>query len=101
MISSAKPRKAVLHPSEVLLLAATMTPETWGTSPAEVELARQMEETTREMGIPLYLLGWPDGVRVAITTVLPPETAAWAAGIVKAYMSRARGQCGVCRSSQL
>lgn len=91
----------ILHPTEVLRQAVAMTPETWGTSSAEIELAREMEETTRQMGIPLYLLGWPDGVRVALTTILSPETAAWATAIVKAYTSRVRGRGGVCRSSQL
>ena len=78
-----------------------MTPDAWGASPAEIEGARNMEEIAREMGIPLYLLGWPDGVRVVLTTLLPPGAAAWEKGIVKAYISRARGRCGIWRSSQL
>ena len=100
-LTTVTPLKVGLHPTEVLSQFIVMTPEAWGTSPAEVALAHKMEATTREMGIPLYLLGWPDGVRVAVTTVLPPEIAAWAKGIVKAYMARANGQCGLVRSSRL
>src|SRR6266540_4481328 len=101
MSSATKLRKVALHPAQVLRQFAVMTPESWGNSPEEVELARRMHDATREMGIPLYLLGWPDGVRVAVTTILPPETAAWATGILKAYIARVQGKCGLCWSSQL
>lgn len=91
----------VLHPAEVLRRSAILSPETWGTSPAEVERAYKMLETAHDMSIPLYLVGWPDGVRIAVTSLLPPGTAAWAQGIVRGYMAYVRGMRGIQRSSQL
>ena len=101
MSNSAEPRKATLHPAEVLRQAAILSPESWGASPAEVEQAYKMLETAHDMGIPLYLVGWPDGVRIAVTTLLPPGTAAWGQGIVKGYMAYVSGMRGIHRSSQL
>jgi hypothetical protein len=101
MTRTIEPLKVVLHPTEVLRQVEIMTPDTWGTSPAEVEGAWKIDEVARKMGVPLYLLGWPDGVRVALTTLLPPGITAWKRGIVKAYLARARGKCGTARSSEL
>ena len=101
MRNSAPPRKVVLHPAEVLRQAAVLSPESWGASPAEVERAYKMLVKAHEIGIPLYLVGWPDGVRIALTTLLPPDTAAWAQGIVKGYKAYVRGMRGIHRSSQV
>jgi hypothetical protein len=69
-----------------------LEPEVWGVNTTLVQLARWFVSQSKQLGAPVYLVGWPDGTRAVITTHHPPGSEGWRRGIPAAYCTAVEGE---------